>query len=426
MADEFKAIYDDLLKCNRCGYCQTECPTYKATGKEILAARGHHAYFRDIIEGRLKFTRKMKGHLYDCTLCRACVPPCMPAVPTDKIIVKAREAFIKRFGLRIDKRVAFRLLLSHPGWLALLVKGVGILQRLGFARLAQAARIIPASGERLSFAAALLPRIPYKNLRQRLRANPPKPPEKVRYRLLYFIACGYNFALPEVGEATLRVLYRAGCQVTVAENVCCGLPAYAEGDLEGARRLARKNISRLEAFEGDAIVSDCASCSSFLKEYRHLLSDGDLAPKAERFAKMVMDINEFLAPLIDSLGLKKEIQARVTFHSPCHLGRYQGIREQPRALLKAIPGVEFREMAEAEMCCGAAGTYGVEHPEVSKAILGRKMENLRQSRAEILATSCPACMIQLGHGVRGEGLGTKVAHITELLDESFNFETLTP
>ncbi len=412
-------IYDDLLKCNRCGYCQTDCPVYKATGVEIVAARGHHAYFRDVIEGRLPFTKEAREHIYNCTLCKACVSPCMPSVPTDKIIVQARNAFIKKFGLRIDKRVAFRFLLAHQEVLGGIVKIVSFLQALGLTKLAQAAKLLPASGHKLALAEAMLPKIPRRNLRQRLKAHPPPPPQGEKYRLAYFIACGYNFALPDVGEATIRVLRRAGCHVLVPDNVCCGLPAYAEGDLEGARRLARKNMARLEKVTADAVVSECASCSSFLKEYRNLFADEpELSTRASNFAKRIMDINEFLAPISDSLGLKRSLNMKVTFHSPCHLGRYQGIREQPRHLISAIPGVEFREMPEAEMCCGAAGTYGVEHPQESLAILKRKMEKFESTKAQVLATSCPACMIQLSHGVKREGVGGKVAHITQLLDES--------
>lgn len=349
--------------------------------------------------------------MYDCLLCRGCLPPCMPAVPTDSIVLHAREAYLKKFGLPLGRRFIFRGLLPNRRLLGLAVGFMALAKATGAARIAQA---ISSS---LAFGNELVPHLPFASLRSRLARRPlPQVPE-AKKRVAYFLGCGFNYVLQRVGEATISVLARAGYQLVVPDHECCGLPIYAYGDLEGARALARRNIELLEKVEADAIVTDCASCSSFLKEYRGLLAeDGKFSSRAKALASKVMDINQLLAPDISRMNLETEFkELTVTFHDPCHLTRYQGIKEEPRVLLKAIPGINFTEMAEADWCCGGAGTYNLEHYQESMSVLRRKTEKIKASGAQIVATSCPACMLQLSLGIRQEGAAIRVVHVTELL-----------
>jgi len=224
---------------------------------------------------------------------------------------------------------------------------------------------------------------------------------------------------PEVCAATVLVLAQLGYAVQVLPNVCCGLPPYSYGDLEAARVLARRNVDIFQKASVDTIVSDCGSCSSHLKEYAHLLADDPTyAAAARAFSAKVQDINEFLAANLPSLNGLCPIEAVVTYHDPCHLSRYQRITAQPRALLQQIPGLKYRELPEADWCCGAAGTYNVAHYDQSMAVLRRKMGNVVETGATVLATSCPACMLQLRHGVRLQGLKVQVRHVTQLLAEA--------
>jgi len=234
---------------------------------------------------------------------------------------------------------------------------------------------------------------------------------------VYFIGCGYNFALPDAGEASFRVLQERGHRIRVLDNVCCGLPAYTHGDPEAARSLARRNVSLLEDPRVEALVTDCGSCYSFLRSYPELLEgDSDLRERAER---VVRKIREFSAFVLASDGPPlRPLSGRVTYHDPCHLSRYERVTEEPRALLRRIPGVEFVELPEADWCCGGAGSYGVEHPEMSKRVLDRKMDALQQTGADTLATSCPACLIQLGYGVRRRGLPVEVVHVSQVVARS--------
>ena len=241
-------------------------------------------------------------------------------------------------------------------------------------------------------------------------------PPLMKGRVAYFVGCGVNHLLPEIGEATVNLLEVSGYGVSVSRSYCCGLPSYANGDLDTARRLARGNLRLFKNKNVASVVTDCASCSSFLKGYTELLADDPaFGPLAAKFSGKVLDITEFLA------GVSPEPQAAqlpitVTYHDPCHASRYQGLRAEPRKILRSIPGLMFVEMQEADWCCGGAGTYGVKHPDLSDRILGRKMENVARTGAEFLVTSCPSCILQLSYGLRRHNLPMKVLHLSQVLE----------
>jgi glycolate oxidase iron-sulfur subunit len=229
-----------------------------------------------------------------------------------------------------------------------------------------------------------------------------------------------SFQFPEVVDATLRVLGRAGCSVTILDNTCCGRPAQAYGDLEAARDIARRNVDRLAVSEGlDAVVSDCGSCSTHLKDYARLLADDpDYAPRAAAFSAKVRSFSEFVA----TKGLEPgpgKVEATVTYHDPCHLSnRFAKVTAQPRALLKSVPGVTFKELPESDWCCGASGSYTFLHHTEATGVLDRKMDKVATTGANILATECPACMMHLGYGVRRRGLPIEVRHVSQVLDDA--------
>ena len=275
------------------------------------------------------------------------------------------------------------------------------------------------------------------------------------------MSCGYNYVLPEVGEATVRVLERMGFTVEVLDNCCCGLAAHGYGDRQGAERLARENLRRLGDLDRfDAIVSECGSCSGHLKEYPKVLADDpEWAEQALRLKDKVRSFSEFVVerggledlissparpprrstrgrqaataspprrslrlrspPLPRSAGASPAPATIVTYHDPCHLGRrYQNVVSQPRQILESLPGVVFREAAESDSCCGAAGTYGVLHPETSAAIIERKMGFVRDTGATIVATECPSCMMQLAFGAQQAGLEAEVLNVSQLCERA--------
>jgi Fe-S oxidoreductase len=227
--------------------------------------------------------------------------------------------------------------------------------------------------------------------------------------------------LPEVGEATINVLRHNGADVQVLGNNCCGLPVYGYGDVEGARNLAKKNIDVLgDLDQYDYIVSECGSCSGHLKEYAELLADdSEYSVRAERLLEKVRSFSELLVE-IEAEKPQGQVEATITYHDPCHMtARYQGVVAQPRELIKNVPGVEFKEMPEADWCCGAAGSYNIMHNDVSMKVLERKMGNVAKTEAEIVVTECPSCIMQLSMGARRQGLEIKVMNVSQLLDESY-------
>ena len=246
-------------------------------------------------------------------------------------------------------------------------------------------------------------------------------PAQVKHRVGYFVSCGLSFQFPEVVEATLRVLARNGCAVTVLENTCCGRPAYSYGDLDAARDIARKNLTRLAPAMGlDAIVSECGSCSAHLKDYGQLLKGDPVhVEQAAALSKKIRSFSEFLVELGVNGGLEA-LAGTVTYHDPCHLSnRFAKVTAQPRKLLKSIPGMTYKELPEADWCCGAAGSYTFLHHQEATGVLDRKMGNVEKTGAGILATECPACMMHLGYGARRKGLPVEVRHVSQILDQAY-------
>ncbi len=227
----------------------------------------------------------------------------------------------------------------------------------------------------------------------------------------YFIGCGTNFQVPDAGEAAMRVLHAGGCEIVVAEHVCCGLPPYSYGDLEAAEGLIGTNVRTLGALGCDYVVAECGSCTSFLRKY------GELGgAEGEALAVKVRDFTQIEAGL-EAPRLREPL--RVTYHDPCHLARGAGVRDEPRELLRRA-GCELVELEEADWCCGGAGTYNIMHPELSLAILERKMRNIAATGVEIVATACPSCIIQLRFGARRfpdvlGGRKIEVLHVAEIL-----------
>jgi glycolate oxidase iron-sulfur subunit len=192
------------------------------------------------------------------------------------------------------------------------------------------------------------------------------------------------------------------------------LPAHSYGDIKATRKLAAKNLDILASDEFDVIVTDCSSCASFLKKYPEIFAGDERSLQAEKVASRLKDMVELIVPN-EPVSISADNPVIATYHDPCHASRGQGLTKEPREILKNIEGIEYREMPEADWCCGGAGSYALSHYDLSQKVLDRKMENLKKTDADLLVTSCPACMIQLSYGVRRHGLKTKVCHISQVV-----------
>ncbi len=413
----------DLDRCVHCGLCLNACPTYRELGLEMDSPRGRIYQMTEVAAGA-PIADSYREHIDLCLACRGCETACPSGVSYGRLVEAARadiEANTRHpWKTRLIRNFVFRKLLSSPS----LMTAVGALlyayQTSGLQTLLRVSGLLRG---RLGAREALLPpaQIPF-FFRESGRTFAAEGERK--YRVAMLSGCIANVSFARLNEATVRVLQKNGCEVVVpAGQNCCGALHVHAGIRDEARRLARLNIQAVEHADSgrafDAIVTNAAGCGSTLKEYDELLEhDPEYADRARKFKARVKDVTEFLA----SIELNREmspVDATVTYQDSCHLAHGQKIREAPRQLLRAIPGLQFREMPLANVCCGSAGIYNVLHTDLSMRILESKMQNVNLAGARIVATANPGCMLQLEAGVRRWGRGQRVLHVVELLDEAY-------
>ncbi|MBI2865155.1 MAG: (Fe-S)-binding protein [Chloroflexi bacterium] len=409
----FAALRHETLCCNRCGFCQATCPSYKETKDESNAARGRIRLIRAVIDGELPITEGYIRRIEGCLYCLSCVSACPSGVRIDKIILAAREHYVSAKGLPWAKRLALRQVLPANGRISLASASLRIAQKTVL-RLPGADRLVPKGID-----VRHLPTT-FRSLRRRLPAlNTVSHP---RGHVVFYAGCLVDYTMPAIGESLVRVLNRSGVEVALSRSAqCCGLPMLVAGDTEAGKLLARRNIALLAEMGGDAVVTACASCGHALKELYPYVFRGDPAMQAaaESLSARTFDISAFL---VDQLGFRSGesgfLASSVTYHDPCHLLRGQGISAQPRLLLREIPGLEYREMAEAGQCCGAAGFFQALCPDLSTAVSNKKVKSIADSGAEYVASSCPACLQRIQGSLNLAGLRKKAVHVVQLLDRA--------
>jgi glycolate oxidase iron-sulfur subunit len=403
-----------LFKCNKCGSCTSVCPLYQDTVYEGMAARGKVALLEAVADGRLKAGENVRAKLEDCLLCGACATNCPSFVPTTDLFLEARAGLAKDLGLPVPIRMLLAALQS-PALMSLGTPPLALLQRAGIPRimLEQLGAFLP---DAVRAGLRSMPPAPLRSFRSRAEKSASNGDGR-RGTVGYFAGCFMNWGYADAAMATRTMLTRGGFRVEVPAVVCCGVPHRAYGDIEAARDLARKNIAALEQYEH--VVTDCASCGAALKEYKHLLKDDpDYQERAERLSGRAADISEFLVKH-EFPKPQGHAPLRVTYHDPCHLVRGQGIKSQPREILKAIPGVEYVEMPGADVCCGAAGSFCVTHPALSEGVGSNKADSIMATKADVVVSGCPSCLTQLKAMLAAKGSNVKVMHPMELLAESY-------
>ncbi len=432
------ANYDAIAQCNKCGFCHVACPIFRATGHESGVARGRLALLRGIIEKRVEWNEEMEDPLFTCLGCGACTTNCFGSVPTADLVLNARSEYFDNVGKKPAHRLLFEHLLPYPKRLHIAARTAALGKNSGASKLAKAMGLLRIFGRDLPRAEGIVEKLPMKSFRGTTKPTTYQGSGS-DLKIGYFVGCGVDVIQVDAGTATFESLKQAGSSVTVLNNCCCGLPPWSYGDIENTKVLAEKNLKIFEEADVDVIVTDCSSCASFLKEYKKVFADDPQKLElVEQTRSKIRDVVEFLytskfgadqdkkQDVMDSYhdahagteavqkAVPREGKAVVTYHDPCHAVRGQGIKSEGRELLKSLPNVEFREMAEADWCCGGAGSYALTHYDLSQKVLDRKIENLKKTEADILVTSCPACMIQLGWGIRKHGLKTRIFHISEM------------
>ena len=416
-----KPAESDYLNCIRCGLCLAVCPTYQVSLKEAAGPRGRVALARKSLEGQLELTPNLSEQMNACFACLACNDICPVGIHPAELTLAMRhvQEQIRPAGW---KQSLFGRLLPYPGRMEASTLPLRIYQRSGLRKLVYLLGLTRLLPRQLRDLEAMLPHLPQRPLRQAL----PEVTEaqgQARYRVGFFLGCAQNLLFAEESAATVRVLSRNGCTVITPKAAqCCGMPARGYGRLDLVRAQARHNIVLFEKAGVDVIITDCATCGSTLKEYGAFFQgDAEWESRAKAFSARVRDVSEFLTeiPLEKPKG---RIEARVTYHDPCHLRRGQKVWQQPRQLLGMIDGLDFVELPEADWCCGSAGSQLITHYETSVKVMQRKMDNLESTGAQVIASGCPGCQMQLNTAVQRRGLDVQVVHPITLLDQAYEAE----
>jgi glycolate oxidase iron-sulfur subunit len=413
-------VYEDFSRCVHCGLCLNHCPTYRLWQLEADSPRGRIRQMMLVEQGELPVSEGFVDHIDKCLDCRSCETACPSAVNYGKLVEHARARierdFKRPFLSRQVRSFVYRRLLPYPERIATAARLLRIYQRSGLQAAARATGILKLVG--LAERDFLLPPVDGHFFFDELGKTFPAR-GTCRARVAFFAGCVANVTFSALNEATIRVLTANGCEVVIPNGqFCCGaLPAHA-GVRDVARDLARRNIVAFAAANFDALVTNSAGCGSTLKEYDHLFTaDEPEYAAAAALAKKTRDVTEFIAALGLSVQLKP-VPARVTYQDSCHLLHGQKIREEPRQLLRAIPGVELVELPFADICCGSAGVYNVTETKASLDLLTEKMACVKSTNTQIIATANPGCLLQLRAGVEIHKTGQEVLHVIELLDRA--------
>lgn len=416
--------YELFLDCVHCGLCTASCPTYVETGNENDSPRGRIYLMRAVRDGRLELNHDVRRHLELCLDCRACETACPSGVQYGKLIEPFRVSMEQAGATAGDERpktddwfhryILFGLF-PYPDKLNKSLRPARIAQRLGLDRLIIATglwRLLPA---RLGRLVTMLPKLeqPLPPLPEFLAAK-----GRRRARVALFTGCVGDVLFRQTNWSTARVLQENGCDVVVPPaQVCCGAIHFHAGSSPPAREMADQNVAAFDSAGVDAVIVNVAGCGSMLKDYGHHWHDEAEAARTN-FATKVRDCSEFL----DQLGLippTGEIRLTATYHDACHLVHAQKVREQPKNLLKKIPGLKLVELPESELCCGAAGTYNLTEPEMAERLGRRKLENIRSTGARVVITSNAGCLLQIAREARMQGETLKIMHPMDVLDLSY-------
>lgn len=413
----------DLDRCVHCGLCLNNCPTYRELGVEMDSPRGRIYQMVQVATGAAEINPSYIEHLDLCLACRGCETACPSGVQYGRLIEAARaeiENTIKRpWHTRLIRNLVFRGLL--PSRTALKIAGAGLyfFQASGLQKLARTSGLMNLMGK-LGRAERLAPDAEMPSFYAYYGKVLPPVGEK-KYKVAMLGGCMANVFFARLNEATVRVLQKNGCEVHIPYNqTCCGALHVHAGLKQPARELARQNIDALLAGNYDAIITNAAGCGSTLKEYDELLEeDPGYVDKARQFVSKLKDVTEFLA----SIELNKDMRPvpyKVTYQDSCHLAHGQKIRAAPRILLRAIPGLVFKEMPMSDLCCGSAGIYNVVQNDMAMALLEKKMQYVNLANPDVIVTANPGCMLQLRAGAKLHGKGQPVKHVVEVLDQAYS------
>lgn len=420
--------------CVHCGFCLSTCPSYRVMGKETDSPRGRIYLMDKLNQQEIPLSPTTADHFDTCLGCLACVTACPSGVEYDKLIAATRPQVERNHSRSLSEKLLRLFIFStfpYPHRLRMLLAPLLIYQKLGLQKLGRRTgllkRLLPRP---LAAMESVLPEVSLKAFRDSLPEVIPAQGTK-RYRVGMILGCVQRLFLPEVNEATVRVLTANGCEVVIPKSQgCCAALSHHQGQEEQARSLARQMIDSFADTAVDAVLINASGCGHTLKEYGRLLSDDPAyREKAQEFSRKVQDVQEFL----NGVGLTAKLfplQAEpltLVYQDACHMLHGQKISLQPRRLLKQIPGVQLREPVDAALCCGSAGVYNILQPEVGDQLGQQKVTNLTNTGASLIASANVGCITQIRKHLQLQGQTIRLMHPMQLLDYSIqNIQLPTP
>ncbi|MGG8362653.1 (Fe-S)-binding protein [Bacillus cereus] len=418
---------DELLNCMRCGFCLPTCPTYIQSGyKESHSPRGRIALMKAVVDGLIEPDEDVENTLNVCLGCRACEPVCPSGVNYGHLLEEARDIINqnKKFSVPVKavRKVVFEGLFPHQNRMRTLTGLIGFYQRSGLQTLTHKTGIMKLFPETLATMDLVLPKVPkMKAMKDRPSFLPAESTKKKQ--VAFFTGCLMDTMFLETNNATMKLLQLAGCDIVIPKTQsCCGALHGHAGEKSGAKELAKQNIKAFENLNIDYIITNAGGCGAYLVDYDYLLKDDpDWAERAKQFVSKIKDITAILVELDfhkrTDLRLTPQV---ITYQDSCHLRNVMRTSSEPRMLLEAIQGATYREMKDADRCCGSAGIYNIVHSELSMEFLDYKMDRVHETEAATIVTANPGCLLQMKLGIEREGLSHKMRgiHIVDLLLEA--------
>lgn len=426
--NEFKARMDEdeLLNCMRCGFCLPTCPTYIESGfQEAHSPRGRIALMKAVVDGFIEPDEDVERSLNMCLGCRACEPVCPSGVQYGHLLEEARDIINQHkkhsFKTKLVRKTVFDGLFPYQNRMRSLTSLLGIYQRSGMQNLVHKSGMMRLFPESITTMEKVLPKVP---TRKELNNRPEyvKPVGTTRKKVAFFSGCLMDTMFMKTNDATIKLLQLAGCEIVIPKaQSCCGALHGHSGEKDSAKELAKRNIIAFEETEADYIISNAGGCGAFLIDYGHLLkNEHDWAERAVAFSKKLKDISSILVELdFHKMELALPTQI-ITYQDSCHLRNVMKTEREPRILLQAIKGIEYKEMKNADSCCGSAGIYNIVESDMSMKILDSKMIRVKETLATTIVTANPGCLLQMKLGIEREGLSDKMraVHIVDLLLEA--------
>jgi len=418
-----RELEEQLVVCMRCGMCQAVCPLFAETGREADVARGKLALLDGLLQEMFKDPQDVYERLNKCLLCGSCAANCPSGVNVLEIFIKARAILTGFMGLSPAKKVILRGILSRPEIFDRIAEWGAKFQKI-FTKTAN--ELIGTSCAR--FVSPLLKNrhfipladVPFHRIIPSLNSNKGRSGIKVAF----YVGCLIDKLFPQVAQAVIEVLSYHEVGIFMPEGqACCGIPAISSGDTDTFNRLVRHNLEVFDAEAFDYLITSCATCTSTIKEIWPMMvqnEPGTIKAGVEKIAAKTLDINQLL---VSKVGLKKsEMRDRkicidVTYHDPCHLKKSLGVFDEPRTLINATPGYRLKEMPQSDWCCGLGGSFNLQYYELSTHIGKLKRDNIKSTGASVVATGCPACMLQISDMLSKSGDNIVVRHPIEIYRE---------